>query len=177
MVSGVAGMLADALSMGSSGYLAAKSEREVYEHEMAMEAAEITLMPEVEADELALLYEAKGIERDAAQRMAREVIADPERALAEKAREELGIGEQTSTPLKEGWITAWPPRWARSSGCAIPLPARSGGDLDSFGVAMLSHFAVGAARSVFTGRGLLRSGWTCSRWGWAWRWSVTSLAT
>ena len=46
-------MVADALSMGSSGYLAAKSEREVYEHEIAMEREEIRLMPELEDEELA----------------------------------------------------------------------------------------------------------------------------
>src|SRR5206468_3133778 len=44
-VSGVAGMIADALSMGSSGYLAAKSEREVYAHEIEMEREEIKMMP------------------------------------------------------------------------------------------------------------------------------------
>jgi hypothetical protein len=58
IVAGVAGLIADALSMGSSGYLAAKSEQEVYEHEISMERTEIELMPEVERDELALIYEA-----------------------------------------------------------------------------------------------------------------------
>src|SRR5436190_434438 len=62
LISGVAGMIADALSMGSSGYLAAKSEQEVYAHEIAMEKEEIRLMPDVEEEEIALVYEAKGIE-------------------------------------------------------------------------------------------------------------------
>src|SRR5690349_23368612 len=53
LVSGIAGMIADALSMGSSGYLAAKSEQEVYAHEIAMEKEEIRIMPEVEEEELA----------------------------------------------------------------------------------------------------------------------------
>src|SRR6266498_3725571 len=48
VVAGVAGLIADALSMGSSGYLAGKSEREVYEYEIAMERDEIELMPEIE---------------------------------------------------------------------------------------------------------------------------------
>ena len=61
LVAGLAGMVADALSMGSSGYLAAKSEREVFEHEIAMEQEEIRLMPELERDELSLIYQAKGI--------------------------------------------------------------------------------------------------------------------
>ena len=159
LLSGVSGLIADSLSMGSSGYLAAKSEQEVYEHELAMESAEIRLMPEVEAEELALVYEARGVDRAAAQRMATEVMRDPARALAEKAREELGIGEQHSTPLREGVVTGI----ATAIGAFIPVapflfmhgPAAI---WTSFAVAMLSHLAVGAARSVFTGRGILRSG-------------------
>ena len=70
IVAGVAGLIADALSMGSSGYLAAKSEHEVYAHEIAMERDEIALMPEIERDELALIYEAKGMDRDSAHALA-----------------------------------------------------------------------------------------------------------
>ena len=159
LLSGVAGMVADALSMGSSGYLAAKSEQEVYEHEIAMEQEEIRLMPEVEAEELALAYEAKGVAKAEAHRMAAEVMKDPERALAEKVREELKIGAQHSTPLREGWITGA----ATAVGAVIPVapfmvlhgPAAI---WTAFAIAMLSHFAVGAARSVFTGRGIFRSG-------------------
>jgi hypothetical protein len=70
VVAGVAGLIADALSMGSSGYLAAKSEQEVYAHEIAMERDEIALMPEVERDELALIYESKGMEAESAMALA-----------------------------------------------------------------------------------------------------------
>src|SRR5437763_4218533 len=105
VVSGVAGMIADALSMGSSGYLAAKSEREVYAHEIAMEQEEIRLMPEVEEEELALVYETKGIDAAQARRLAAEVMTNPARALEEQVREELKIGAARSTPLREGWIT------------------------------------------------------------------------
>ncbi|HXV86294.1 MAG TPA: VIT1/CCC1 transporter family protein [Gemmatimonadales bacterium] len=159
LVSGVAGMIADALSMGSSGYLAAKSEREVYAHEIATEAEEIRMMPEVEQEELALLYEAKGMAREHARLLAHDVMQDPARALEEKAREELGISEAHTTPLREGWITGL----ATAVGAAIPvapfllLEGRTA-MWTAFVVAMLSHFAVGAARSVFTGRGIIRSG-------------------
>src|ERR1700693_1457508 len=61
LLSGLAGMFADALSMGASGYLAAKSGQEVYDHEIAMEKEEIRIMPEVEEEELALVYQTKGI--------------------------------------------------------------------------------------------------------------------
>jgi len=159
MISGVAGMFADALSMGSSGYLAAKSEQEVWEHEIAMEKEEIRLMPEIEEDEMALQYEAKGVDPSTARRMAAEVMRDPKRALDEQVREELKIGEAHATPFREGWITGA----ATAVGAFIPvfpfliLQGRVAIWL-SFAIAMLSHFIVGAARSFFTGRGVIRSG-------------------
>lgn len=159
LVSGVAGMVADALSMGSSGFLAAKSEQEVYAHEIALERDEIALMPEVEAEELAIIYEMKGIEPDQAKRLAADVMASPEKALAEKVREELGIGESHATPLREGWVTGL----ATAVGAFIPVfpfIAFKGAlaIAVSFIISMASHFGVGAARSLFTGRGIFRSG-------------------
>jgi len=159
LISGVAGLFADALSMGASGYLAAKSEQEVYAHEIAMEREEIQLMPEIEAEELALIYEARGIESDRAHSMAAQVMRDPARALEESVREELKIGEARSTPLREGWVTGV----ATAVGAFIPvapflvLSGRAAVWM-AFVIAMASHFAVGAARSFFTGRGIFRSG-------------------
>jgi VIT1/CCC1 family predicted Fe2+/Mn2+ transporter len=159
LLSGLAGTIADALSMGASGYLAAQSELEVYAHEIAMEKEEIRLMPEVEQDELALVYQAKGIEPGIARQLAAEVMRDPERALGEQVREELKIGEAHATPLKEGWVTGV----ATAVGAFIPvspfllLTGRTAVWV-AFSIAMLCHFAVGAARSFFTGRGVIRSG-------------------
>jgi vacuolar iron transporter family protein len=159
IVAGVAGLIADALSMGASGYLAAKSELEVYQNEIGMERAEVELMPEVERDELALIYELKGMPKAEAHQLATEVMADPRRMLDEQVREELKIGEQASSPLREGWTTGV----ATAVGAIIPvLPfflAHGGSAIAaSFTIAMLSHFLVGAARSIFTGRGIFRSG-------------------
>jgi VIT1/CCC1 family predicted Fe2+/Mn2+ transporter len=159
IVAGLAGTVADALSMGASGYLAAKSEREVFEHEIAMEKEEIRLMPELEREELSLLYQAKGIPATQAESLATQVMLDPARALEEKVREELKIGEATSTPLREAWITGT----ATAFGALIPvapflIDTGPGAIWASFALAMISHFAVGAARSFFTGRGIFRSG-------------------
>jgi len=159
LLSGLAGMIADALSMGASGYLAAKSEQEVYAHEIAMEKEEIRIMPEVEEEELALVYQTKGIDAGIARKMAAEVMRDSQRALDEQVREELKIGEAHSTPFKEGWVTGA----ATAVGALIPVApflAASGRAAAwlAFAIAMLSHFAVGAARSFFTGRGVIRSG-------------------
>jgi VIT1/CCC1 family predicted Fe2+/Mn2+ transporter len=159
VVAGVAGVIADALSMGSSGYLAAKSELEVHAHEIAMERDEIAYMPELERDELALIYETKGMDPAHARALADEALKDPERMLQEKVQAELGIGTPTSSPMREAWITGV----ATAVGALLPVfpffvlrgtPAI----VTAFMVAMAMHFLVGAARSVFTGRGLVRSG-------------------
>ena len=159
LVTGIVGTVADSLSMGASGYLAAKSEQEVYEHEIEVEKEEIRLMPDIEEDELALIYETRGIPKEQARELAQEVMEDPERALAEKIQTELKIGEIYATPIKEGWITGL----ATAIGAFIPVAPFlfTEGMLAiwiSFTLAMMSHFAVGAARSFFTGRGLFRSG-------------------
>lgn len=159
IVAGVAGLIADALSMGSSGYLAAKSEQEVYENEIAMERDEIALMPEVERDELALIYEAKGMSRESAHALATEVMANPERMLSEQVQEELGIGDPHMSPMREAWITGL----ATAIGALIPVfPflvwTGKTAIIVAFVISMASHWIVGAARSVFTGRSVFRSG-------------------
>jgi len=159
IVAGVSGLIADALSMGSSGYLAAKSEQEVYAHEIAMERDEIALMPEVERDELALMYEAKGMTQETAQRMAAEIMRDPERMLREQVQHELQIGDPHMSPMREAWLTGF----STAIGALIPVVPFFFLDgyaavITSFVIAMASHFLVGAMRSVFTGRGVFRSG-------------------
>lgn len=159
LVTGLAGVLADALSMGSSGYLAAKSEQEVYTHEIAIEKEELRLMPELEEEELALLYMGKGMGEEEAQRLARWIMADPQRALDELVSGELKINPPRSTPLAEGWITGL----ATAVGALIPVAPflfiqGEAAIWASFAMSMLAHFSVGAARSVFTGLGVLRSG-------------------
>src|SRR2546430_3225708 len=159
VVAGLAGLIADALSMVSSGYLDSKSEREVYEYEIAMERTEVDLMPEIERDELAVIYEAKGMDRNSAHTLATQIMADPQRMLKEQVQEELKIGEFSMSPLKEGWLTCL----ATAFGAAIPgfpflVWQGTTAIVISFAVSMLSHFLVGAARSFFTGRSVFRSG-------------------
>jgi VIT1/CCC1 family predicted Fe2+/Mn2+ transporter len=159
IVAGVAGLIADALSMGSSGYLAAKSEQEVYANEIAMERDEVALMPEVERDELALIYETKGMSREAAHALATEVMGNPERMLEEQVQEELGISAEQASPMREAWITGT----ATAIGAFIPvfpflIMTGKAAIVTAFVIAMASHWFVGAARSIFTGRSVFRSG-------------------
>ncbi len=159
LISGMAGLIADALSMGSSGYLASMSEKEVFDHEKRMEKDEIKFMPELETEELALIYESKGMNSEDSRRLAEEAMKNPEQVLEEKIREELGIVENPQSPLKEGWITGL----ATAIGAVIPVfPfffwSGTIAIVISFVISMAAHFGVGAARSFFTGRGIFRSG-------------------
>jgi VIT1/CCC1 family predicted Fe2+/Mn2+ transporter/rubrerythrin len=159
IVTGVAGAIADALSMGSSGYLAAKSEAEVQAHQIEMERQEMRLMPELEEEVLALIYEAKGLPKDRAQETAKAMMQDPARALETQVREELNIHPAELEPLKDGVVTGI----ATAVGAFIPIapflvmpagPAVWG----SLAISMAAHFGIGAARSLFTGRGIWVSG-------------------
>jgi vacuolar iron transporter family protein len=159
VISGIAGALADALSMGASGYLAAKSEAEVHAHDVEMERYEIRLMPDLEEEELALIYEAKGLSPEQARSTAHALMADPEQALATKVREELDITDSGVTPLRDGLVTGL----STAIGAVIPivpflLTSSRNAIWISLTISMLAHFGVGGARSVFTGRGIWASG-------------------
>jgi len=160
LVSGLAGMIADSLSMGSSGYLAAKSEQELYANEIRMEEEELELMPELEKEELVILYQGQGLDVASARQRAEAVLKNNPQALEEMVRLELGLNpDQATSPLKEGWITGT----ATAVGAFLPIfpfffSSGTGAIVNSFLLSMLSHFLVGAGRSVFTGRGVIRSG-------------------
>jgi VIT1/CCC1 family predicted Fe2+/Mn2+ transporter/rubrerythrin len=159
IISGVAGALADALSMGSSGYLAAKSEAEVQAHQIDLERHEMRLMPDLEEEELAIIYESKGLPPDRARETARVMMQDPSTALDAMVREELNIHPAELAPVKDGLVTGT----ATAVGALIPIvpffTLEHGAAIwTSLAVSMLAHFAIGAARSVFTGRSLWASG-------------------
>ena len=160
LLAGWAGTIADALSMASSGFLAAKSEQEVREHHLALEKMEIEMMPEEEEHELKLMYQAKGLDAETAGLIAKKLMEDPNIALAQLAREELGLDPETPPDaLQEGITTGI----ATAIGAAIPIVPfmffdRETAIWTSVIFSMLAHFGVGASRALFTGRPALRSG-------------------
>jgi VIT1/CCC1 family predicted Fe2+/Mn2+ transporter/rubrerythrin len=159
IISGVAGAIADALSMGASGYLAAKSEAEVQAHQIDMERHEMRLMPDLEEDELAVIYEAKGLPPETARETAKAMMRDPAQALDAMVREELNIHPAELAPLKDGLVTGT----ATAIGAFIPilpfvLMDHGPAIWTSLTLSMLAHFAIGGARSLFTGRGVWASG-------------------
>jgi VIT1/CCC1 family predicted Fe2+/Mn2+ transporter/rubrerythrin len=159
IISGIAGAIADALSMGSSGYLAAKSEAEVQAHQIELEGYEMRLMPDLEEDELAVIYEAKGLPPDRARETAHAMMQDPSQALDAMVKEELNIHPAELAPLKDGLVTGA----ATAVGAFIPILPFLALDFRvalwvSLAISMLAHFAIGAARSLFTGRSVWASG-------------------
>jgi predicted membrane protein (TIGR00267 family) len=160
LLAGWAGALADALSMASSGFLAAKSEQEVRQHHLALEKMEVEMMPEEEEDELRLLYQAKGLDAETARQVAKKLMENPDIALSQLAREELGLDpEVPPNALQEGITTGI----ATAIGAAIPIfpflfwEGQSAIWISVF-ISMLAHFAIGASRALFTGRPAFRSG-------------------
>ncbi len=91
LVTGLAGLLAGACSMALGEWLSVQSSRELYQRQLEIEEEEIRVAPEEEAEELALIYQARGLDPELARKMADRVMSDRETALDVLAREELGI--------------------------------------------------------------------------------------
>ncbi|HEX6123006.1 MAG TPA: VIT1/CCC1 transporter family protein [Ktedonobacterales bacterium] len=160
LIAGLAGMLASALSMGSGAYLATKSEREIYQAEIARERAEIEADPEEEKEELALFYQLKGFTEEESRALAERLSAQPEAFLSALAHEELGLSEGSfPNPL----LSAASAAVSTGIGAFIPIiPFFFLGGLVAVlwaaGISLAAHFAVGAAKTLITGRSWLASG-------------------
>ena len=160
LIAGLAGMLASALSMGSGAYLATKAEREVQEAEMRRERQEVEDHPDEEEEELALFYQLKGVPKDEAETLAARLIAQPDTALKVLGNEELGLSEES---FQNPWTAAISATLSTATGAFIPIlpffftkgyPAI----ILSFVISALSHFLIGAAKTVVTGLSPWRSG-------------------
>ncbi len=160
LLAGVAGLLAGAFSMAAGEYISMQSQRELFERQIALERAEMEAMPEEEEAELAASYRAKGFAPDEAARIAHRIFRDPAAALDMLVREELGLDPDE---LGSPWGAAFGSFVAFAIGASIPVvPYLVGGGttvlLVSLGLSLVALFAVGAAVSLLTGRGLIFSG-------------------
>jgi vacuolar iron transporter family protein len=159
LTAGVAGLLAGALSMAAGEYVSVRSQREMYEYQIALEREELAEYPEEEAEELALIYQARGVELEQARAVSRSLLSHPQQALDVLAREELGLNPDD---LGSPWQAAAASFVTFAAGAAIPLmPFLVGfsgprATLSSALVTLVTLFAVGLALSLFTGRQALR---------------------
>jgi VIT1/CCC1 family predicted Fe2+/Mn2+ transporter len=154
LLSGVAGLLAGAFSMAAGEYVSVRSQRELFESQIALERDELGEYPEEEAAELALIYAARGLPKEDATRLADRIVADPARALDTLAREELGLNpDELGSPIGAAGFSFV----SFAIGALVPLApflfAKGNVALSlAIGLASLALFAVGATLSLFTGR-------------------------
>ncbi len=162
LLSGAAGLIAGAFSMAAGEYVSVRSQREMFEYQIGLEKEELDHYPEEEAEELALIYQARGLPREDAVRLATQLTADPARALDTLAREELGLNPDD---LGSPWGAALFSFSAFAIGASIPLlPFFFASGAQSMVIAItltaLALFGVGATLSLFTGR---NAGWSGAR--------------
>lgn len=160
LAAGLAGTMANALSMGAGAYLASKSEREVYESEVERERREVEADPEEERTELELFYQLKGFSPEEARTMVERLSAEPKQFLRTLVHEELGLAEESFPNPLRSTISAI---LSTAVGGFIPIipfffsvgmPAV----IMSFAISTLAHFAVGASKSFITTRSWWASG-------------------
>jgi VIT1/CCC1 family predicted Fe2+/Mn2+ transporter len=160
-IAGAAGLLAGALSMAAGEYVSVRSQREFYEHQMDIERKELAEYPEAEAEELALIYNARGIDMNEARRISAILLSRPEQALDVLAREELGLSPDN---LGSPFAAAGSSFLSFAIGATIPLipffvgAAGMTAIYTSAGITALMLFAIGITLSLFTGHGAIRGG-------------------
>lgn len=162
LLAGVAGLLAGAFSMAAGEYISMRSQRDVYEHQLRMEKAEIEEWPEEEMQELILIYKAKGFSEEEAGTIAGRIMSQPEVALETMAREELGLDP---SQLGSPWGAATSSMVAFILGASLPIIPflTDAGNASVVASAVLSGGSlalVGGAISALTGR---RAGWGALR--------------
>ncbi len=160
LLAGIAGMIASALSMGSGAYLAAKSEREIYEAELERERQSIEMNGAEARELLSLYYQVKGLPQEDADQVVEHIAKKPDQMLRALAAERLNSTEEAlSNPLTSATSGAL----STAIGAFIPIipfffisgyPAVIAAAI----ISLAAHFAVGAAKSLITVRSWWASG-------------------
>lgn len=158
VLTGLAGLVAGALSMATGEYTSVAAQTELARAEIEIEKREIARVPAAEEAELAAVYRQRGVDEATAREVARQLSADPEQAWRVHAREELGIDPDD---LPSPWTAAGSSLAAFAVGALVPvLPYLLGASSLALavGLALLALFATGALVSRFTARGAAYSG-------------------
>jgi VIT1/CCC1 family predicted Fe2+/Mn2+ transporter len=161
LLTGLAGLLAGALSMALGEWISVKSSQELYENQMQLEMEELETNPEGEEKELALIYMSKGIPEDQARQMAKSIISDKDHAHEILVKEELGINaEELKGSAMEAALASFV---LFAIGAIIPVIPFFfvGGFLGIFFSAASSAvglFVIGSIITLFTGKSIWFSG-------------------
>jgi len=159
ILTGVAGLLAGAFSMAAGEFISMLSQKEMFEHQIAQERDELERYPKEEAEELALIYAARGLPLAEARDVATKLIANPEQALDTLAREELGLNPDDLGSPSGAAISSF---IAFSIGASLPLIpfllGLSPGVPIAAAISGAALAVVGAVLSLFSGRSALLGG-------------------
>lgn len=161
LIAGLAGLLAGAGSMALGEWLSVQSARELYRHQIETEREEIENMPEEEEEELALIYQARGLPEAQSREFAASVMSNPTTAVEAMAREELGIDpDELGGSAWEAAITSFLLFSVGAIVPVIPFVFARGNNAVMLSVVFssIALFTVGAAITLFTGRSVLFSG-------------------
>ncbi|MGA2755763.1 MAG: VIT1/CCC1 transporter family protein [Solirubrobacteraceae bacterium] len=158
LTAGLFGAIGSALSMATGAYLAERSVAEVAAANLAREREEVRTHPEEEKEELSLFYQLKGLTVAEADMVVARIAEDPEQLFRAVAIEEFGSadaerGDAVQAALAGGLSTA--------VGAMVPVIPffflhGTAGVIVAASVSLVAHFAVGAAKSLFT----LRTAWS-----------------
>lgn len=158
VLTGTAGLVAGAISMGLGEYTSVRSANEQVAAEVAKERRELERHPEAEARELADAWVARGLPRELATQVAEAVRANPEEALRVHVREELGVDpDDQPSP----WAAAISSFICFSIGALVPLLPYLLGFTSlwlALGVGGVGLFVAGAIVARFTNRAWWRAG-------------------
>jgi VIT1/CCC1 family predicted Fe2+/Mn2+ transporter len=157
-LTGLAGLIAGAVSMATGEYISVSSQTELTRAEIAVEKREIAARPEAEKSELTELYISRGVEPALARKVVEQLSLDPEQTWRIHAREELGVDPDD---LPSPWTAAGSSFAAFAVGAIVPLlPYLLGASslLISAVLSAIGLFVAGALVSRFTSRGWLYSG-------------------
>jgi vacuolar iron transporter family protein len=161
LITGMAGLLAGAASMALGEWLSVQSSRELYQREIQTEAEELAAVPQEEEEELALIYQAKGLPETQARALAGRLIASREEALDTLAREELGVDPEVLGG--SAWEAAITSFVLFALGAVVPLApfallAGTKAVTASLGASAVALFLIGAGITLLTRRGLVYTG-------------------
>jgi len=161
LITGFAGLLAGAISMAIGEWISVQSSRELSSRQIQVESDELAAAPEEEEEELALIYQAKGLPREEAEKLAHHLIQDKDKALDTLAREELGIDpKELGGSALEAALMSFGLFALGAIIPVIPFLITSGyvAVLASVGFSTLALFGIGAAITLVTSQPLLKAG-------------------
>lgn len=160
ILAGISGLLAGAFSMAAGEYISVLSQREFFEYQISIEKDELEEYPEEEANELAIIYQARGLPQAEAEKLAQTLIKDSSRALNTLAREELGLNPNDLGSEKGAAVSSF---FSFALGAIVPvipfLLSNSTWSLTfSIILTAITLLVIGATISLFTNQSAFKSG-------------------